>query len=47
MKRKAYDSALTDIEWLLLAPRIPPEKRGGRESGLTFPPPGPVVEGGR
>ncbi len=30
MKRKAYSSDLTDDEWLLLEPFIPPAKHGGR-----------------
>ncbi len=30
MKRKAYPSDLSDTEWLLLEPLIPPEKPGGR-----------------
>jgi putative transposase len=30
MSRKPYDSDVTDVEWLLLEPLIPPEKRGGR-----------------
>ena len=30
MSREAYDSDITDIEWLLLEPLIPPEKHGGR-----------------
>jgi transposase len=30
MSRKSYDSDVTDVEWLLLEPLIPPEKHGGR-----------------
>ena len=30
MDRKAYPSDLTDIEWLILEPLIPPAKPGGR-----------------
>jgi putative transposase len=30
MCREPYDSDLTDVEWLLLEPLIPPEKHGGR-----------------
>lgn len=30
MARKSYDTDLSDVEWLLLEPLIPPEKRGGR-----------------
>ena len=30
MSRKPYDSDITDVEWLLLEPLIPPEKHGGR-----------------
>jgi len=30
MKRNSYPSDLTDEQWLLIAPHIPPEKQGGR-----------------
>jgi putative transposase len=30
MSREPYDSDVTDVEWLLLEPLIPPEKHGGR-----------------
>jgi putative transposase len=30
MFREPYDSDVTDVEWLLLEPLIPPEKHGGR-----------------
>jgi hypothetical protein len=30
VSREPYDSDITDIEWLLLEPLIPPEKHGGR-----------------
>ena len=30
MAREPYDTDLTDVEWLLLEPLIPPEKHGGR-----------------
>jgi putative transposase len=30
MNRKAYPTDLTDVEWLILEPLIPPAKRGGR-----------------
>ena len=30
MERKAYPSDLTDVEWLILEPLIPPPKPGGR-----------------
>jgi putative transposase len=30
MNRKAYNSDLTDAEWALLAPFIPPAQPGGR-----------------
>lgn len=30
MKRKAYPSDLSDVEWLILEPLIPPAKSGGR-----------------
>jgi len=30
MKRNSYPSDLTDEQWLLIAPHIPPEKPGGR-----------------
>jgi putative transposase len=30
MAREPYDTDLTDVEWLLLQPLIPPEKQGGR-----------------
>jgi putative transposase len=30
MAREPYDSDLTNVEWLLLQPLIPPEKQGGR-----------------
>jgi putative transposase len=30
MARESYDTDLTDVEWLLLEPLIPPEKHGGR-----------------
>lgn len=31
MKRKAYPSDVTDVEWLILEPLIPAEKQGGRQ----------------
>ena len=30
MKRNSYPSDLTDEQWLLIRPHIPPEKHGGR-----------------
>ena len=30
MKRNSYPSDLTDEQWLLITPHIPPEKHGGR-----------------
>ena len=36
MSRKPYDSDLSDVEWLLVAPLIPPEKRGGRHRSVNI-----------
>ena len=36
MDRKPYDSDLTDAEWLLLEPLIPPEKSGGRHRTVNM-----------
>jgi len=36
MNRKAYASDLTDVSWELLAPLIPPEKRGGRHRSVAM-----------
>ena len=30
-----YDSDMTDDEWALVAPLIPPAKRGGRKRGVN------------
>jgi putative transposase len=36
MNRKPYDSDVTDVEWLLLEPLIPPEKPGGRHRSVDI-----------
>ena len=36
MNRQAYDTDLSDISWELLAPLIPPEKRGGRHRSVEM-----------
>ena len=36
MKRKAYKSDLTDPEWALIKPLIPPAKKGGRPRSVDM-----------
>lgn len=36
MERKAYPSDVSDIEWLIFEPLIPPEKQGGRHREVTM-----------
>lgn len=36
MNRKAYPSDLSDTEWLILAPLVPPAKTGGRQRGVNI-----------
>lgn len=36
MERKSYPSDVTDIEWLILEPLIPPEKPGGRHRQVNM-----------
>src|ERR1044071_4362463 len=36
MRRKTYSSDLNDAEWALLAPLIPPPKRGGRPRSVDM-----------
>ena len=36
MNRQAYDTDLDDIGWEILAPRIPPEKSGGRHRSVAM-----------
>lgn len=36
MNRKPYPSDLNDVQWLILAPLIPPAKRGGRSRSVNM-----------
>lgn len=36
MERKPYPSDLTDLQWMLIEPMIPPEKWGGRTRGVDM-----------
>ncbi len=36
MAREPYDSDVTDVEWVLLEPLIPPEKPGGRHRSVNI-----------
>ena len=37
MAREPHDTDLTDVEWLLPEPLIPPEKHGGRHRTVGWP----------